>query len=84
MSKMRTVTPIATIAKVQLKDDVESLLLANGFNLNDLAKLEKQLEYRKQYSQRSEVKEKRAAYSKQRYLKMKVLKALLQDRVTAE
>ena len=83
MSKMRTITPVATIAKVQLKDDVESLLLANGFNLNDLAKLEKQLEYRKRYSQRPEVKEKRAAYSKQRYLKMKVLKALLQDRVTA-
>jgi len=83
MSKMRTITPVATIAKVQLKDDVESLLLANGFNLNDLARLEKQLEYRKRYSQRPEVKEKRAAYSKQRYLKMKVLKALLQDRVTA-
>lgn len=65
-----TVNAVSSIPATQLKDDVEALLTANGFNLNDLARLEKQQDYRREYSQRVEVKSKRKLYSQQRYQKM--------------
>ena len=84
MSKMKTITPVVTIEKVNLKDDVESLLLSNGFNLNDLRRLEHQQQYRREYSQRQHVVEKRKEYNKKRYLKMQHLKQLLATRVVTK
>lgn len=77
-----TVNAVSSIPATQLKDDVEALLTANGFNLNDLTRLEKQQDYRREYSQRVEVKSKRKLYSQQRYQKM--LRELLAQRVVGE
>ena len=77
----KSINAVANINKAQLHDDVEELLTANGFTLNDLQRLEKQNEYRRLYSQRPNVVEKRKAYSAARYAKMKVLRDLLKQHV---
>jgi hypothetical protein len=84
MSKVRTITPVATINVAQLKDDVETMLTENGFTLNDLARLEKQQAYRREYAQRPNVVEKRKEYNKQRYVRMQMLKSLLRERVVTK
>lgn len=76
-----TITPTLSINKSQLRDDVVETALANGFTLNDINTLEKQLEYRRLYNQRPEVIEKRRVYTQQRYLRLKMLKSLLRSNV---
>ena len=78
----KKVMPIIATPKEQLKDDVETMLVANGFSLNDLASYERQQQYRKEYSLRPHVVEKRKQYAKQRYLKMKALRELLKSATT--
>jgi hypothetical protein len=78
------VTPVVAIPKVQLKDDVELMLIENGFTINDLARLERQQQYRREYSQRPNVVEKRKMYNKQRYVRMQMLKSLLRERVVTK
>jgi hypothetical protein len=78
----KSITAVVSIDKTNLKDDVEAMLKLNGYTLQDLKMVEKQNEYRRLYNLRPEVVAKRKVYSQKRYLKMKMLKALLQDRVT--
>lgn len=73
----KMVTPIVAVNKSQLRDDVVETALANGFTLNDINTLEKQLEYRRRYNLRPEVVAKRKVYTQQRYLKLKALRSLL-------
>lgn len=75
----KSVNPVVSIPTTQLKDDVEATLIANGFNLNDLARFERQQEYRREYSQRPHVVEKRKQYAAKRYQKMQALRALLKS-----
>ncbi len=75
----KTITPIVTINKSQLKDDVNEILTSNGFSITEYERFVKQQEYRKSYSQRSYVVEKRKDYMKKRYERMKELRALLQS-----
>lgn len=72
-----TINSVASINPTQLKDDVEAMLTAAGFTLNDLRRLEDQLAYRKEYSQRPEVVRARKEYNRKRALKMKALRELL-------
>lgn len=73
------VTPVVAIAKSQLRDDVIERALAAGYTVADVERLEAQLRYRKQYSSRPDVIEKRKEYTRKRYLKMKALNTLLKQ-----
>lgn len=73
----KTITPTTSINPSQLKDDVEAILTANGFTLKDVERFEKQVAYRREYSQREDVKEARRLYNAQRNAKMKILRHLL-------
>ena len=80
----KTINAVATINPSQLKDD-KVALIANSLGVTTeeatklVARLEKQQEYRKQYSQRPEVKAKRAAYSAARYSTLKMVNELLKQ-----
>jgi hypothetical protein len=73
----KSVVAVVNVPKVQLKDDVLTIALANGFTQADVERMEKQDAYRRAYSQRPEVVEKRKQYAARRHEKMKVLRNLL-------
>lgn len=80
----KTVTAVATINPAQLKDDkVSKVANSLGCSIDEATKLvdrlEKQQSYRKQYSQRPEVRAKRAAYSAARYAVIKQVNELLKQ-----
>ena len=75
----KSVVAVVSVPKVQLKDDVLAVALANGFTAADVDRMEKQDAYRREYSQRPEVVEKRKQYAAKRYEKMKVLRQLLSN-----
>lgn len=74
---VQTVVSTVAISKEQLKDDVMSIALANGFTEQDVLRMERQDAYRKEYNQRPDVVLKRKQYAAQRYLRMKQLRSLL-------
>lgn len=80
-TKVSAIRPVVAVNPSQLKDDVVSIALANGFTREDITRMEKQDEYRRQYNLRPEVVEKRKAYAAKRYLKMKALRELLRSNV---
>lgn len=72
-----TINSVASINPTQLKDDVEAMLTAAGFTLNDLRRYEDQVAYRKEYATRPDVIAARKEYNRKRALKMKALRELL-------
>jgi len=52
-------------------------MLDAGFTVKEIERLHAQIEYRRDYNQRPDVKAKRAAYNQVRNERMKALKALL-------
>jgi hypothetical protein len=78
---MKTITPTITLDPSQLKDDLETSLTSHGLTLKDVERYQRQVEYRRQYSLRPDVKEKRREYSRQRNLKMRILRDLLSKEV---
>lgn len=77
MTKVSAIRPITAVQPSQLKDDVVSIALANGFTREDITRMEKQDEYRRHYNARPDVVAKRKEYTHKRYLKMKALRDLL-------
>ena len=75
--KTKSINAVVSINPSQLRDDVIELAIANGYTREDVERLEKQNEYRRQYSLRPNVVAKRKLYSAARYEKMKVLRSLL-------
>lgn len=74
---VQTVVSTVAISKEQLKDDVISIALANGFTEADVERMQRQDEYRRLYNQRPDVVLKRKQYSAMRYQRMKQLRELL-------
>jgi hypothetical protein len=60
-----------------LPDEKVEQMLNAGFSINEVERFYVQLEYRKEYNSRPEVKQKRAEYNKTRYNRMKGLRELL-------
>lgn len=80
MSKKGNITVVNAVSSIptnQLKDDVLSIALSNGFTEQDVLRMERQDAYRKEYNQRPDVVLKRKQYAAMRYLRMKQLRALL-------
>lgn len=63
----------------QLPDEQFNKLREAGFSITEIERFYAQLEYRKEYNSRPEVKEKRATYNATRYERMKQLRSLLKE-----
>lgn len=66
-----------TFNTTSFTDEQFSHLLSEGFTVKEIERCDAQIQYRKEYNQRPEVKQKRALYNQQRYERMKQLRRLL-------
>jgi len=72
-----TTTPIVTIDKSQLKDDLLQAALDAGYTEKEFETFMRREEYRKQYNSKPEVVAKRKQYNKVRNLRFKLIKEAL-------
>ena len=62
-------------------EKLQAIAIELGVETSTVASYLRQIEYRKTYNQRPEVKAKRAAYNKARNAKLSIVRELLNERV---
>lgn len=66
-----------TFNTTQLSDENFNKLINAGFTINEIERFTNQLEYRREYNSRPDVKEKRKLYTAKRNLRLSLLAKIL-------
>lgn len=74
-----TIETARKLNTTNLPDEQFVQLTEAGFSIQEIERWYAQIEYRKEYNSRPEVREKRKQYTKNRYERMKQLSALLKE-----
>lgn len=74
-----TIEQAKKLNTTSLSDEKFTQLVEAGFSIQEVERWYAQIEYRKEYNARPEVREKRKQYTKTRYERMKQLSSLLKE-----